>query len=83
MELQWGERRQGAFITCARIAGSFSISVWSVLLPSGQLLVLAVCGRSISKWHHFGYHEEHGAGWEWQVFLSSPGCGAMLVRQGE
>jgi hypothetical protein len=33
-ELQWGERHRGAFGTCARVAGSFSISVWSVLLPS-------------------------------------------------
>ena len=54
-ELQWGELRRVAFGTCARVAGSFSISEWSVLLPSGQLLVLAVLGRSISKWQHFGY----------------------------
>ena len=54
-ELQWGELRRGAFGTCARVAGSFSISEWSVLLSSGQPLVLAVCGRSISKWQHFGY----------------------------
>src|ERR1700761_4095146 len=62
-ELQWGERHRGAFGTCARVAGSFSISEWSVLLPSGQLLVLAVCGRSISKWQHFR-SEERGAGRE-------------------
>jgi hypothetical protein len=62
MELQWGERRQGAFVTCARVAGSFSISVWLVLLPSGQLLVLAICGRLITKWQHFGYQRKAGQG---------------------
>src|SRR6201996_3019934 len=61
-ELQWGELRRGASGTCARVAGSFSISEWSVLLPSGQLLVLAVCGRSISKWQHFRYQRNAGQG---------------------
>src|ERR1700761_6773615 len=34
MELQWGELHRGAFGTCALVAGLFSISEWSVLLPS-------------------------------------------------
>ena len=56
VELQWGELHWGgAFGTCTHVAGSFSISEWLVLLPSGQLLVHAIRGRSISKWQHFGY----------------------------
>jgi hypothetical protein len=61
-ELQWGERRWGAFGTHARVAGSFSISVWLVLLPSGQPLVLAICGQLITKWQHFGYQRNVGQG---------------------
>jgi hypothetical protein len=61
-ELQWGERRRAAFGTYAHVAGSFSISVWSVLLPSGQPLVLAVCGRLNPKWQHFGYQRNAGQG---------------------
>src|SRR6266702_2351118 len=52
-ESQWGEPRSDASGTSARVAGS--LSQWLVLLPpSGQPLVLAVCGRSILTWHHCG-----------------------------
>ncbi len=63
-ESQWGEPRSDASGTSARVAGS--LSQWLVLLPpSGQPLVLAVCGRSILTWHHCGCQvgeEEGGAG---------------------
>ena len=82
-ELQWGELRRGAFGTCARFAGSFSISEWSVLLPSGQLLVLAVCGRSISKWYHFGYQRNAGQGGNSKSFDRVLVVERYSVRRGE
>src|SRR6266571_4876535 len=58
-----------------------AISVAGPAAPGGQLLVLAVCRRSILTWHHCGCQvgeEEGGAGREWQACpSSSPGHGAM------
>jgi hypothetical protein len=64
MELQWGERCRGAFGTYTRIAGSFSISVWPVLLPSVgncQYLPSVVVNPDLAQ---FRISEERGAGWE-------------------
>ncbi len=67
VELQWGEPRLDASGTSACVAGS--LSQWLVLLlPSGQPLVLAICGWSILTWHHCRCQvgeEEGGAGQEW------------------
>ena len=82
-ELQWGERRRVAFGTCARVAGSFSISEWSVLLPCGQALVLAVLGRSISKWQHFGYQRNAGQGGSSKSFDRILVVERCSVRRGE
>ena len=82
-ELQWGELHQGAFVTCARVAGSFSISEWLVLLPSGQLLVLAICGWSILKWQHFRYQRNMGQGRSSKSFDRVLVVERYSVRRGE
>jgi hypothetical protein len=78
MELQWGERCRAAFGTHACIAGLFSISVWSVLLPSGLPLVLAVCGRLITNGSILDIRGTWG-----RAGVASLSIGVMLVRRGE
>jgi hypothetical protein len=63
-ELQWGELRRGAFGTCARVAGSFSISEWSVLLPSVATVSTRRLWAVNLEMATFQISEERGAGWE-------------------
>ena len=75
-ELQWGELRRGASGTCARVAGSFSISEWSVLLPS----VATVSTRRLWTVNlEMATFQIRGTRGRAGVASLCPGCSAMLV----